>query len=262
MSVIELENGELLVLKAVSGLPDPEVDGKVITAIVSTENPDSDGDVIRQGKNKKGAGWLLDHFNKIPLLLWQHERYTPNLSGPMTRAKVTKDASLGRVLALDPIEMDEGDPFAMHIHGKLERRVLRESSVGFRGITSESRRDKNTDSYLGREFFEQKLIEVSFANRGSNLDTDTAMKSLLGFDTHAQEAQGGNDAEIQELKEELADLMRQVAILNDLTKSLGDDVSSCDERILVVNKQSELSSGRSKMLKELHGALRRFGTAT
>jgi hypothetical protein len=261
MPYTELENGDLLVIKAVGNLPDPETDGSTITAVVSTENVDGDGDIIRQGKNKKGAGWVLDHFNKIPLLLWQHDRMTPNLSGPNTAAKVTKWPDLGKVLLLDPVEFDDGDMFAEHIKGKVERKVIRESSVGFRGLVSEVIRGSE-HQYLGREFFEQKLIEVSFANRGSNLDTDTAMKSLLGRSTHALEAQGGADAAIAELKEELGDTNQQLADALSAIKLLGDSITSCDARIDVVSKVSNQSARRVELIKELHGALKQVGSAT
>lgn len=258
MSSIELENGDLLVIKQCKGLPEPATDGKIITAIVSTEQTDSDGDIIHQGKNKKGAGWVLDHFNKMPLLLWQHDRMTPNLSSPNTAAKVSRHADLGKVLLLDPVEFDEGDAFAMHIAGKVMRKVLRESSVGFRGVTTDPIRNGEGQA-TGLEFFEQKLVEVSFANRGSNTETDTAMKSMLGMFAHAQEVQGGSDAEIAELKAELEDLTSQFHEITGLVKDLGDSVAGLEEATEI---QVALKDRRTEAVKALHDSLKRIGNVT
>lgn len=266
MPHIELENGELLVIKAVKDLPPPDIgDDKKIAAVISTEAIDQDGDIIHQGKNKKGAGWVLDHYNKIPLVLWQHNRDMMNLSSPETRVKVVKHPELGRVLKADPIVFDEGDMVAEMLKGKVERRVIRETSVGYKSITSEVRRGKE-HQYLGREFYEQKLIEFSFANRGSNMETDTEidakMQGLLEKFSHHQEVQGGSDAAIAELKEEIKDLEVKLNRALEAIKFLGDDVSSCEERFEVIQKAHDRSTRRSELIKELHGALKQFGTAT
>ena len=145
-------------------------------AIISTESVDSDGDIIHQTPTERGKGWILDRFNNHPVTTWMHDIWTPSLSGPGTSAKVTTDPELGPMLVLDPAEFDPGDPFAQRIEGKLKRRSVSEWSVGFKGLLH----DKRGEGIRGTEFFEQELIEVAVANRGSNLDTDTAVKRLLG----------------------------------------------------------------------------------
>ncbi len=43
-----------------------DVENGTVTAIVSTESPDRDGDIVR------ASGWNLEHFNKHPVLLSSH----------------------------------------------------------------------------------------------------------------------------------------------------------------------------------------------
>ena len=65
------------------------VEGR-IHAVVSTENKDRDGDIIRQ------AGWDLSHFEKHPVLLTSHD-YRSLLSqiGEWEDMKVTGTKGLG-----------------------------------------------------------------------------------------------------------------------------------------------------------------------
>ena len=54
--------------------------GKPIVAAVSNEIPDYVGDVMFQGENERGKGWLLKDFNGRGRVYWMHDPFRPNLA--------------------------------------------------------------------------------------------------------------------------------------------------------------------------------------
>lgn len=260
-SYIEMEDGSLLaVMDALRGTCKVDEKTGVITAVVSDSSEDSDKDIIHQGKNKLGAGWLLEHFNKAPVLTWMHNMYVPSLSAPETRAKLAKvDGHQGRVLTLAPAAFDLEDDFAAQIEGKIRRRVLKEWSVGFRGIKVEPRRNDDGSRGRGYEFFEQKLIEVAVVNRGANYNTSTAVKGLLGSPGLAQETQAGDDAEALELKAEVEYLEQRVKDLEALVMaSLAEPGSCADEQKVLLD---EVNQAKAEALSGIFDRLVAHGTA-
>ena len=212
MHVIELKDGELLAIKDLELVTETKADDEGnIVAIVSTETEDSDMAIIRQRRNKKGAGWILDHFNKGPVLTWMHDMFRPNIGAPGTKAKLAKDEKLGSVLTLNPAKFDQGDEVAVGIEGKLRRGVLNEWSVGFRGRVWERREADENGRQRGYEFFEQKLAETAVVNRGANYDTSTAIKSLLAYE--GGDVEDGGSAEIMELRSEVEFLNERLVTL-------------------------------------------------
>jgi len=211
MQIVELEGGMLLCIKSMPTLvSEVTVDPvhKRMVAMVSTESEDSDRDIIHQGKNKKGQGWLLDKFNASPLLTWMHDTMRPNIGAPEVRAKLGS-GDKGKALYLDPFAFDVGDEFAMEIAGKYARTVLKETSVGFIGRIWDYRMEK--EAYIGREFWEQELFEVAAVNRGANPDTTTEIKAgmmarMLVQPKVAKSIQTGGDSELRELKQLVADM--------------------------------------------------------
>ena len=266
---IEMIDNEVFVLKTQAPV-EIKMDGEGhIVAVVSTEAEDGEGDIVRQGKNKKGDGWDLAHFNKNPVITWQHDMWIPSLSGPETRAKVTKHPQLGKVLTLDPMTFDKADPFAEFIGGKVERKVVKEFSVGFRGKVVE-RRAAPEGQYNGREFFEQALVEVAVANRGMNPETEAEVKTMMAgiMSRHpdiAMKSQGGDDSEIQELKDELADALQQMADMGRAMAMMNDNltgkIKTCEVHFSVLENIKAQKDRQSSVLKELHTSLCRKGTA-
>lgn len=266
---IEMIDNEVFVLKTLEPTEIKMDDGGRIVAVVSTEAEDGEGDIVRQRKNKKGAGWLLDHFNKNPVITWQHDMWIPSISGPDTKAKVSKHATLGQVLTLDPMTFDKADPFAEFIGGKVERKIVKEFSVGFRGKVVE-RRAAPEGQYNGREFFEQELVEVAVANRGMNPETEAEVKTFMAgiMARHpeiALKSQGGDDSEIQELKEELADALQQMADMGRAMAVMNDNltgkIKTCEDHFAVLENIKAQKDRQLGVLKELHTALCRKGTA-
>jgi len=253
MRVLELIGGDIFCVKNYDGLEmQKDSEGQRI-AVVSTETPDGVGDIIRQGKNKKGQGWLLDRFNRAPVLLWSHDIQMPNISGPETRAKVRRMDGFGRSLVLQPLSFDAEDPAAAMIEGKVDRGVIRESSVGF--IGKEWRELENG----GREFFEQELFEVSFVNRGMNPDTDTLTKTLLSLFPAArlvEKVEDGGGSEIVEMKQELMDMRDEIAVLHNVIKALGDRF---DEAAMAEEKKRSAIDEQRKMARYLLDRLEKAG---
>ena len=141
--------------------------GKPIVALVSTENVDLAGDVIRQAATDKGRGWMLDDFNKRGRVYWMHNPLVPNLA----KATARVDQS-GLLLS---VEFDQGDEFARELDRKYREGFLTEWSVGFHPVKYEP------NEHGGYDFFEQTLDEVSAVNQGMNPDTRTISKALAGY---------------------------------------------------------------------------------
>lgn len=261
---VELIGGSELCTKHVCAAVRKSAAG-VLVAMVSTEEVDSDGDVIHQGKNKQGAGWVLDRFNKAPVLTWGHEIWRPSISAPDTRAKVRgrEDGAKGRALFLDPFSFDMDDPFAASIAGKYERNVLSETSVGFVGRVFEKRVDG--ENVTGRDWYEQELLEVAAVNRGANPGTTTHMRALLTRSDLSALVQGGADNEVRELKEEIAHLTDEMKAIANAVKVLGDALAvKVDVHAALLDAKNDhraVLTARDEMALSLLKRLQDIGTA-
>lgn len=183
-------------------------DSKPIVAIVSDEQPDSVNDILHV------SGWDLEHFNKSPLVLWQHDRSSPNLAAPGTRAYVD-----GPVLKLEAVH-DMGDQMAAFLDGKIRRGVIKETSVGFRSVEWK-------ELERGVEFFKQELIEVSWVNRGMNPRTDVLAKTMIGMRPEfAAQLEDAGDPEVIELKAEMEELRGRIVASENLIAKIGSDVAA------------------------------------
>lgn len=173
--IIPLKGDSSLVMKTM-GVQTKENDGTGnILALVSTDSIDSDNDIIHQGRTDKGNGWNLDRFNKHPVMLWSHDPYRPSLGGG--KAFVGK-SDLGSGLHLVP-SFDSGDDFAMMIEGKVRRKVIQETSVGFTSRNFTRRKDSDGDGWPGFDYWDSELQEVSWVNRGAQPDVDLAVKGMI-----------------------------------------------------------------------------------
>lgn len=259
MNVIELESGMLLCVKGMPTLVTADSTTKALVARVSTESVDSDGDIVHQGKNKVGIGWVLERFNKAPLLSWMHDPKLPNIASPEVRAKVG-NSDKGRALFLDPFAFDIGDDFAMGIAGKYARGVLKETSVGFIGIKWDKRMEG--DRFIGREYFEQELIEVSAVNRGANPDTDIEVKALDSMMARmvvrpkvAARLETGGDAELTELRDIVSDLQAEIKMLANVIKTFSD----CAAPVRVIENRAQAEAELTAVGKSILARLAQTG---
>lgn len=169
--LIELENGKALVQKIVGPDIAPEDKSGQIVAMISSDAVDSDGDIIHQGKNEGGSGWLLDRFNKHPVMLWMHDHMRPS----MGKAAAYLGEYDGGQALFATATFDQEDPFAKQIESKIRRGVLSETSVGF--MASKWEPIDSKEPFGGYNLFENELIEYSWVNRGANPDVESFIKS-------------------------------------------------------------------------------------
>lgn len=144
--------------------------GGPIVAVVSTEAPDMIGDVMIQGANDRGKGWLLKDFNSRGRVYWMHDPFRPNLA--KASAKVD-----GKQLLLS-VEFDMADPFAAELDRKYREGYLTEWSVGFKPTSAEK---MESNEHGGSTFFEQELYEVSAVNQGMNPGTGVISKAYAEY---------------------------------------------------------------------------------
>jgi HK97 family phage prohead protease len=259
---IDLECGGMVCTKTDTCELIKAADSSDIVLLVSTQTEDSDGDIVYQGKNKNGAGWVLDKFNNSPVITWQHDLWVPNLSGPRTRAKVQKTENKGRGLHLNPLVFDEGDAFAMELEGKIRRGVLTESSVGFKAMKRD-RRQNDEGQTIGLNIWESELIETAIVNRGANPETEVLAKRLLGKAPIAIQVESGGSPEIDELKDEIEHLAAVVKMLGNEMKAIGDSRDSeTHELMMMVEREKkaklDVNNAASEILKALEsGGMKR-----
>lgn len=166
-----------------------------ISAIVSTESVDRDGDIIRQ------AHWDLDHFKSHPILLSSHNyRGLTNQIGEWTDMRIEGKQMVGDALYY----IKQGNPEAdWGFH--LASRGRAAFSVGF---VPDMASAKTIESHgnMSYEFQGQELLEVSQVTVPSNAD---ALQSLKGIGLHPEmdtlvtEVLGDFDSEIRETEEEV-----------------------------------------------------------
>ena len=125
---------------------------RVITFVISTEEPDRDRDIIRT------SGWDFTNYKKNPVFLWSHKYDAP----PVGKAVVYNGKNVvyvesGRVLANIQFPTAAVYPFADTVFKLYGGGYLNGVSVGFVPVEFTERTDG------GKEFFEQELVEISAA---------------------------------------------------------------------------------------------------
>ncbi|HOX27464.1 MAG TPA: HK97 family phage prohead protease [Candidatus Krumholzibacteria bacterium] len=170
--------------------------GKPIVAVASTDEPDLIGDVIYQGPNERGKGWLLDDYNKRDgRVYWMHDPFQPNL------AKASARVDGNRLLLT--VQFDMADPFAAELDRKYREGFLSEWSVGFRPRVYDEHNDSG-----GWTFYEQDLREVSAVNQGMHPGTAVISKAWTDYVGAAAEIKSTLDGFDSRLREIEAAIMR------------------------------------------------------
>ena len=139
----------------------------IISAIVSTESVDRDGDIIRQ------EGWDLRHFKAHPVLLSSHNyRGLTNQIGEWTRMEVVGKELVGEARYY----IGQGNPEAdwgFFLAGRDKAAF----SVGFMPDMAEAK-ELQGDGKTSYEFKSQELLEVSQVTVPSNRQSLQAMKGI------------------------------------------------------------------------------------
>ena len=139
----------------------------LISAVVSTEDVDRDGDIVRQG------GWDLAHFSAHPILLSSHNyRGLTNQIGEWTSMKVEGTELVGEAKYYIRDGNEEAD-----WGFKLAKRGRAAFSVGFVPDMSKAKQIE-ANGNISYEFQGQELLEVSQVTVPSNPQALQAMKGM------------------------------------------------------------------------------------
>ncbi len=126
---------------------------RTISALVSTDSVDRDGDVI------VAAGWQLDNYRKNPVVLWAH-RYDELPVAKALALEITDHGLLAMMQFADH-ELAQ-DVFALYAGG-----FLRAFSVGFRALEYGPRKDETSRGWL---ISKAELMEFSCVPVPANQD--------------------------------------------------------------------------------------------
>ena len=142
-------------------------DAGLVSAVVSTEDVDRDGDVIRQ------EGWDLSHFASHPILLSSHNyRGLTNQIGEWTQMQVEGSLLVGHAKYYIGEGNEEADwGFKLATKGRAAY------SVGFVPDMSKAKQIE-ANGNLSYEYTGQELLEVSQVTVPSNPQALQAMKGM------------------------------------------------------------------------------------
>ena len=210
----------------------------IISAIVSTESIDRDGDIIRQ------EGWDLRHFKAHPVLLSSHNyRGLTNQIGEWTRMEVVGKELVGEARYY----IGQGNPEAdwgFFLAGRDKAAF----SVGFMPDMAQAK-ELQGDGKTSYEFKAQELLEVSQVTVPSNRQSLQAMKGI------------GLDPVMEMLVDDVLDVIEpedvslpQLAV-SDSGKALGSTSYTSDEppdlARLVSDRVNELDSALAEKIADL-----------
>ena len=228
-----------------------------ISAIVSTESVDRDGDIIRQ------ANWDLDHFKAHPILLSSHNyRGLTNQIGEWTDMRIDGNKLVGDA----QYYLKQGNPEADWAF-VLASKVRAAFSVGFVPDMSKAKQIE-ANGNLSYEFQGQELLEVSQVTVPSNAD---ALQSLKGFGLHPEldtlvtDMLGDFEQEEQEVVQEVKQqiLTREPSLSDNDTKLLAKEIAAIvlvDIRELIENmiteKQQTVETEPNKPVQDIDAIIR------
>ena len=172
----------------------------LITAVVSTESVDRDGDIIRQ------SYWDLNHFKEHPILLSSHNyRGLQNQIGEWTQMDV-KD---GKIVGEAKYYIKEGNPEA-DWGFKLASKGRAAFSVGFVPDMAKAK-TLEASGNISYEFNGQELLEVSQVTVPSNAD---ALQSFKGIGLAPElEAIASEIMDEMHVEEQVAEIAQQPSLV-------------------------------------------------
>ncbi|MBN2480152.1 MAG: HK97 family phage prohead protease [Bacteroidales bacterium] len=159
-------------LSKIRGIPPDVEDTRMIEFIISSEQKDRHGTVL------SASGWLLDNYNKNPVVGYQHDVYGNNGREPNPNTIIGYAKNIHRegpfLIAEVVFEPKEINPLAETIFRKVLFGSLRATSVGFLpvekghwGKGDEAQGKENETYYFGR----RELLEFSIVNIPSNAES-------------------------------------------------------------------------------------------
>ncbi len=198
----------------------------------------SDPGLDRHRERMDQSGWKLANYRKNPVMLFGHSQQIPAI-GIMENVKVQDDKLRG----FPKFDTRENDPFAGMIAEKLEKRIIRAGSVGFRVIRVEMiENEKDPTRFIIREM---ELFEFSIVNV-------PALPSALSRRVSEKE-KTGIDA-LKKTVEENSMMARERE--KEISKEIDERVKKCMEEIKASVKEledlkTEVLANKSKNVNNL-----------
>ena len=174
-----------------------DIDRRTISALVSTDSIDRDGDII------VAAGWQLDNYRKNPVVLWAH-RYDEL---PVAKALALEITEHGLLAMMQFAEHELAqDVFDLYVGG-----FLRAFSVGFRVLPDGFKRRTDGEGWL---ISKAELLEFSCVPVPANQDALVLAEKALKLCQSVRRA---------------ADAARHYLDLPEASQTRGADSDSLDE---------------------------------
>jgi HK97 family phage prohead protease len=159
-----------------------KVEDRVVTNVTTSDSSED-----RYRDTIQASGWKLKNFRKNPVMPVDHSYRVESLTGTWTRMEIVGDGA-GKSLQGDALFLPEGvDKMADMTFAKIAHKALRTVSVGFQSTKREERKD-DTGSFIGYNFLEQELLEVSWVAVPAN--ANAIIHDLTPDGTLEQEADG------------------------------------------------------------------------
>ena len=127
-------------------------DDGLVTAIITTGNIARDGAIISPN------GWDFAHYDRNPVVLWQHD------DSAMPVARMV-DRTIGDSEIVARIQLDMEDPEGQRLHGKIKRGFVNATSV--RWLPKETEVRQMGEGKEKRDvlvFLRQEMLETSFVS--------------------------------------------------------------------------------------------------
>ena len=149
-----LQVGALFVLERLQsfGYVRDHSDDGLVTAIITTGNIARDGAIISPG------GWDFAHYDRNPVVLWQHD------DSAMPVARMV-DRTIGDSEIVARIQLDMEDPEGQRLHGKIKRGFVNATSVRWLPKETEVRQiGEGKEKRDVLVFLRQEMLETSFVS--------------------------------------------------------------------------------------------------
>ena len=176
-------------------------DDGLITAIITTGNIARDGAIITP------SGWDFAHYDRNPVVLWQHD------DSAMPVARMV-DRTIGDAEIVARIAIDMDDPEGQRLHGKIKRGYVNATSVRWLPRETEVRQvGEGKEKRDVLVFLRQEMLETSFVSIPADPGAMILRADGQPFDIAAYRSPGETETERPPLP---APALTRDAILDDL----------------------------------------------
>lgn len=200
-------------------LGDAAAAGRIVPAVWSTERRADDGNVIKCMPNAGGRGWVLDRFNKNPVVLWRHQTWAPRLGDAVAFTDTSSgQPQLRALMSFFPREVSD----LSWSLGEIAATRGYATSVSWETMAAvPAPDDVRRQTPWSIDILEAELLEGSLVNIGSDedalaggrmagIDVDPIARALTQAIDEATRA--GDKAKLERLWAAVADPARPVVV--------------------------------------------------